>query len=113
MKPLQALCVLHDTSLSGKAKEKKLQTSMQQLLQNIQSRSCPSYTSVSLLRALSQVNGQVRPGTQISNASNVWDRPETSLPLLSPSWRHCFLCWTGSWSRVAQKPPPCCRPRPS
>ncbi|XP_028989805.1 HEAT repeat-containing protein 1 [Betta splendens] len=50
------LGVLYDKCLSGK--EKKLQTSMQRLLQSIQSSSCPSYSIVSLLRALSQVNGQ-------------------------------------------------------
>ncbi|XP_041818040.1 HEAT repeat-containing protein 1 isoform X2 [Chelmon rostratus] len=56
----QALGVLHDECLSMKVKtqQKKLQSSMQQLLQSVQTPCCPSYSAVGLLRALSHVNGQ-------------------------------------------------------
>ncbi|XP_040922730.1 HEAT repeat-containing protein 1 isoform X2 [Toxotes jaculatrix] len=55
-----ALGGLHEESLSSKVKtqQKKLQTSMQQLLQSVQTPCCPSYSAANLLRALSQVNGQ-------------------------------------------------------
>lgn len=67
MKPVQALGVLHEECVSGKAKpqQKKLQTSLQQLLQSVQSPCCPSHTAAGLLRALSHVSGQVRPGTHL------------------------------------------------
>nr|XP_033467663.1 HEAT repeat-containing protein 1 isoform X1 [Epinephelus lanceolatus] len=56
----QALGVLHEECVSVKAKtqQKKLQASMQQLLQSVQTPCCPSYTAGCLLRALSNVNGQ-------------------------------------------------------
>ncbi|XP_071318828.1 HEAT repeat-containing protein 1 isoform X2 [Trachinotus anak] len=55
-----ALGVLHDECLSSKMKpqQKKLQTSMQQLLQSVQTPSCPSYSAANLLRAMSLVNEQ-------------------------------------------------------
>ncbi|XP_074520190.1 HEAT repeat-containing protein 1 [Halichoeres trimaculatus] len=55
----QALGTLHDGSLAGKAgSQQKLQASLQQLLQSVQSVDCPSYTAAALLRALSSVDGQ-------------------------------------------------------
>ncbi|GLD57810.1 HEAT repeat-containing protein 1 [Lates japonicus] len=55
-----ALGVFHDECSSSKVKtqQKKLQMSMQQLLQTIQTPCCPSYTAATLLRALSNVNDQ-------------------------------------------------------
>ncbi|XP_070782715.1 HEAT repeat-containing protein 1 [Enoplosus armatus] len=55
----QALGVLHEECLSVKVKtqQKKLQSSMQQLLQCVQTPCCPSYSAAGLLRALSHVNG--------------------------------------------------------
>lgn len=55
-----ALGVLHDESSSAKVKsqQKKLQSSLQQLLQSVQTPCCPSYSAAGLLRALSHVNGQ-------------------------------------------------------
>ncbi|XP_034426314.1 HEAT repeat-containing protein 1 isoform X1 [Hippoglossus hippoglossus] len=55
-----ALCVFHDDSLSCNVKtlQRKLQASMQQLLQSVQTPCCPSYSAAVLLRALSHVNGQ-------------------------------------------------------
>ncbi|KAI3365131.1 hypothetical protein L3Q82_010114, partial [Scortum barcoo] len=52
---LQALSVLHEECLSSKVKtqQKKLQSSMQQLLQTVQTSCCPSYSAAVLLRALS------------------------------------------------------------
>lgn len=60
----QALGVLHDESLSSKAKphHQKLAAAMCQLVQSVQTPSCPSYSAAALLRALSHVNGQVRRG---------------------------------------------------
>lgn len=54
--------MLHDECQSVKVKtqQKKLQSSMQQLLQSVQTPCCPSYSAAGLLRALSLVNGQVR-----------------------------------------------------
>ncbi|XP_029986214.1 HEAT repeat-containing protein 1 [Sphaeramia orbicularis] len=54
-----ALAALHQDSLSSKSQtqQKKLQTSMQQLLEVVRSPNCPSYTAGSLLRAMSHVNG--------------------------------------------------------
>ncbi|XP_028287492.1 HEAT repeat-containing protein 1 isoform X2 [Parambassis ranga] len=56
-----ALGLLHEESLTNKAKQqqqqKKLQSSLQQLLLTIPSPSCPSYSAATLLQALSQVNG--------------------------------------------------------
>uniref|UniRef100_A0A673BD23 HEAT repeat-containing protein 1 n=1 Tax=Sphaeramia orbicularis TaxID=375764 RepID=A0A673BD23_9TELE len=48
-----------DLILSSKSQtqQKKLQTSMQQLLEVVRSPNCPSYTAGSLLRAMSHVNG--------------------------------------------------------
>ncbi|XP_039991801.1 HEAT repeat-containing protein 1 [Xiphias gladius] len=55
-----ALGVLHEECLSSKLKtqQKKLQTSLQQLLRSVQTPCCPSYSAASLLRALSHVNGK-------------------------------------------------------
>ncbi|KAK2820168.1 hypothetical protein Q5P01_023127 [Channa striata] len=55
-----ALGVFHEECVSAKAKsqQKKLQVSLQQLLQIVQTPSCPSYTAASLLRVLNHVNGQ-------------------------------------------------------
>ncbi|XP_041671630.1 HEAT repeat-containing protein 1 isoform X1 [Cheilinus undulatus] len=55
----QALGTLHDDCQSAKAssEQKKLQASLQLLLQSAQSLSCPSYSAVALLRALGLVNG--------------------------------------------------------
>ena len=60
----QALSVLHeeasaDTEQADPAKP-TLGTAFQQLLQTIQASACPSYTAVTLLRALDHVNGEVR-----------------------------------------------------
>uniref|UniRef100_UPI003AB09606 HEAT repeat-containing protein 1 n=1 Tax=Centroberyx gerrardi TaxID=166262 RepID=UPI003AB09606 len=56
----QALGVLQEECVSGKGKtqQKKLQASMEQLLQSVQAPGCPSYTANTLLRALGQVNGE-------------------------------------------------------
>ncbi|XP_031696536.1 HEAT repeat-containing protein 1-like, partial [Anarrhichthys ocellatus] len=56
----QALGVLHDECSSVKvtAQQKKLQSSIQQLLQSVQTPSCPTYSACSLLQALSRLNGQ-------------------------------------------------------
>ncbi|XP_069374153.1 HEAT repeat-containing protein 1 isoform X2 [Paralichthys olivaceus] len=56
-----ALGVFHEDSLSCNVKtlQQKLQTSMQQLLQSVQTPCCPSYSATILLRALSHVNGQL------------------------------------------------------
>ncbi|XP_029933931.1 HEAT repeat-containing protein 1 isoform X2 [Myripristis murdjan] len=56
----QALGVLHEESVSakGRSQQKKLQASMEQLLQIIQAPGCPSYTACTLLSALGQVNGE-------------------------------------------------------
>ncbi|XP_073345886.1 HEAT repeat-containing protein 1 isoform X2 [Pagrus major] len=56
----QALGSLHDDCQSVKVspQQKKLQASMQQLLQSVQTPCCPSYSAAGLLRALSHVNGQ-------------------------------------------------------
>lgn len=53
--------MLHDESSSSKAKpqQKKLAAAMQLLVRSIQTPSCPSYIAAALLRALSEVNGQV------------------------------------------------------
>ncbi|XP_072230242.1 HEAT repeat-containing protein 1 [Leuresthes tenuis] len=55
-----ALCVLHEESSLSKAAphQKKLQASLQQLLQSVQTPSCPAYSAAALLRALSLVHGQ-------------------------------------------------------
>ncbi|XP_070707428.1 HEAT repeat-containing protein 1 [Pempheris klunzingeri] len=57
---IQALGVLHEESWSVKAKpqQKKLQSSMEQLLQSVQTSCCPSYSAAALLRALADVNGR-------------------------------------------------------
>uniref|UniRef100_A0A667YWZ9 HEAT repeat-containing protein 1 n=1 Tax=Myripristis murdjan TaxID=586833 RepID=A0A667YWZ9_9TELE len=57
----QALGVLHEESVSakGRSQQKKLQASMEQLLQIIQAPGCPSYTACTLLSALGQVNGEI------------------------------------------------------
>ncbi|KAM3592420.1 uncharacterized protein V6R79_018312 [Siganus canaliculatus] len=52
----QALGVLHDESVAPKASA--LRRSMEQLLQSVQTPSCPSYAAAALLRALEHVNGQ-------------------------------------------------------
>ncbi|KAM9838096.1 HEAT repeat-containing protein 1 [Aulostomus maculatus] len=51
---------LHEESLSAKSKsqQKQLRSSMQQLLQSVQTPCCPSYSASSLLQALSHVSGQ-------------------------------------------------------
>uniref|UniRef100_A0A673B9L4 HEAT repeat-containing protein 1 n=1 Tax=Sphaeramia orbicularis TaxID=375764 RepID=A0A673B9L4_9TELE len=46
-----------DPSYLNTTQQKKLQTSMQQLLEVVRSPNCPSYTAGSLLRAMSHVNG--------------------------------------------------------
>ncbi|XP_029383324.1 HEAT repeat-containing protein 1 isoform X2 [Echeneis naucrates] len=54
------LGVLYEECLSNKLKpqQRKVQTSMQQLLRCVQVPCCPSYSAASLLRALKLVNGQ-------------------------------------------------------
>uniref|UniRef100_A0A8P4KS83 HEAT repeat-containing protein 1 n=1 Tax=Dicentrarchus labrax TaxID=13489 RepID=A0A8P4KS83_DICLA len=56
----QALGVLYDECQTVKVKtqQTKLQSSMRQLLQSVQTPSCPSYSAAGLLRVLSHVNGQ-------------------------------------------------------
>uniref|UniRef100_A0A671WLT3 HEAT repeat-containing protein 1 n=1 Tax=Sparus aurata TaxID=8175 RepID=A0A671WLT3_SPAAU len=56
----QALGSLHDDcqSVRMSPQQKKLQVSLQQLLQSVQTPCCPSYSAAGLLRALSHVNGQ-------------------------------------------------------
>ncbi|XP_070846670.1 HEAT repeat-containing protein 1 [Chaetodon trifascialis] len=56
----QALGSLYDECLSvpAKTQQKKLQSSMQQLLRSVQTPCCPSYSAAGLLRALSHVDGQ-------------------------------------------------------
>lgn len=44
----------------GKAEQKKLLASLEQLLQCMQAPNCPSYTAKAVLRALPEVNGEVR-----------------------------------------------------
>lgn len=63
----QALGSLHDDcqSVRMSPQQKKLQVSLQQLLQSVQTPCCPSYSAAGLLRALSHVNGQVRAGTHL------------------------------------------------
>uniref|UniRef100_A0A8P4KBM0 HEAT repeat-containing protein 1 n=1 Tax=Dicentrarchus labrax TaxID=13489 RepID=A0A8P4KBM0_DICLA len=57
----QALGVLYDECQTVKVKtqQTKLQSSMRQLLQSVQTPSCPSYSAAGLLRVLSHVNGQI------------------------------------------------------
>lgn len=64
---MQALGGFHDDCLSVKVKTQqvKLQSAMQQLLQSVQTPSCPSYSAGVLLRALSHAHGQVRTGTHL------------------------------------------------
>lgn len=61
---LQALGALHDSCLAAKKKSQQvaLLAALQQLLQSLQDPRCPSYSAAVLLEALSQVNGEVRPG---------------------------------------------------
>ncbi|KAG7492749.1 hypothetical protein MATL_G00017170 [Megalops atlanticus] len=56
----QALGRLYEEAVAGKgkAKEKKLLASVEQLLQCVQSPDCPSYTASALLRLLREVNGE-------------------------------------------------------
>ncbi|KAM3860028.1 HEAT repeat-containing protein 1 [Diretmus argenteus] len=56
----QALGVLHEECVSakGKTQQKKLQSSMEQLVQTVQAPGCPSYTASTLLRLLGHVNGE-------------------------------------------------------
>lgn len=54
---LQVLGVLHDESLSGKAKSQQGKLQVAQQLLNSR---CPAYTAATLLEALSSVNGKVR-----------------------------------------------------
>ncbi|KAM8836642.1 HEAT repeat-containing protein 1 isoform 2-T3 [Spinachia spinachia] len=56
----QVLGRLHDESMSLKAtsRQKKIRSSITQLLHSARTPSCPSYTACTLLQALSQVNGQ-------------------------------------------------------
>lgn len=74
---LQALGRLHDesTSLKATSMQKKMRSSITQLLQSAQTPSCPSYSACSLLGALSQVNGQVSGGTHLSTASPITGPP--------------------------------------
>ncbi|KAM7381034.1 hypothetical protein PAMA_012054 [Pampus argenteus] len=81
-----ALGVLHEESVSVTVKsqqKKKLQLSLQQLLQSVQTPCCPSYSAASLLRALSHINGQ----SVLSVLLPVLDRlleqsgPDTPTPL--------------------------------
>uniref|UniRef100_A0AAQ4RIH4 HEAT repeat-containing protein 1 n=1 Tax=Gasterosteus aculeatus aculeatus TaxID=481459 RepID=A0AAQ4RIH4_GASAC len=83
----QALGRLHDesTSLKATSMQKKMRSSITQLLQSAQTPSCPSYSACSLLGALSQVNGQ----SVLSNLLPVLERlleqstPEGPAPLRS------------------------------
>lgn len=61
---LQALGALHDSCLAAKKKSQQAAqlAALQQLLQSLQDPCCPSYSAAALLEALSQVNGEVRPG---------------------------------------------------
>ncbi|XP_036376932.1 HEAT repeat-containing protein 1 isoform X2 [Megalops cyprinoides] len=56
----QALGRLYEEAVAGKgkAKEKKLLASVEQLLKCVQSPDCPSYTASALLRVLREVNGE-------------------------------------------------------
>ncbi|XP_037318760.2 HEAT repeat-containing protein 1 isoform X2 [Pungitius pungitius] len=56
----QALGRLHDeaASLRATSAQKKMRSAITQLLHSARTPSCPSYSACSLLRALSQVNGQ-------------------------------------------------------
>lgn len=55
----QVLGVLHE-KLSADPNEATLGVAFQLLLQTIQSSLCPSYTAVTLLRAMGHINGEVR-----------------------------------------------------
>lgn len=88
---LQALGVLHEECVSVKMKtqQKKLQSSMLQLLQSVQTSCCPSYSAAVLLRALSHVNGQVRAGTHLHMCHFTW------ITFLTAGWPPCLLFLSG------------------
>ncbi|RVE59903.1 hypothetical protein OJAV_G00193470 [Oryzias javanicus] len=65
-----ALGVLYKECLSGKSELQRLESSLQQLLQSVQTPSCPSYTASAVLQALSLINGQ----SVLSNLLPVLDR---------------------------------------
>ena len=73
--------MLHEESLTSKAKtqQKKLQASLQQLLRSVQTPRCPSYSAVHLLRALSQVNGQVGAGMHLYTYAAMSDLIKSAL----------------------------------
>lgn len=59
--PLQALGKLYEEALSSAGKKSQLLSAVEQLVKCVQSPSCPAYMGKALLRALQEVNGEVRP----------------------------------------------------
>lgn len=57
---LQALGQLYEEALSAGGKKNQLLSAVEQLVKCVQSPSCPAYMGKALLRALLEVNGEVR-----------------------------------------------------
>ncbi|KAM4623532.1 HEAT repeat-containing protein 1 [Polymixia lowei] len=80
----QALGVLHQECVSGgvKAQQKKQLSSLMQLLQCIQASGCPSYTAITLLQALAQVNGEAVLSTLLPVLERLLEQSGLDTPTL-------------------------------
>nr|XP_046233291.1 HEAT repeat-containing protein 1 isoform X2 [Scatophagus argus] len=99
----QALGVLHEDSLSVKAKtqQKKLQSSMQQLLQSVQTPCCPSYSAAVLLRALSLVSGQSVLSTLLPVLDRLLEQSGPDAPTLLRAEAQLMQLVLGKYNEVS------------
>ncbi|KAF7648691.1 hypothetical protein LDENG_00153150 [Lucifuga dentata] len=98
-----ALGVMYEDSASGKGKtqQKKLQASMQQLLQSVQTPCCPSYTAISLLRALQHVNGEPVLSALLPVLDRLLEQSGPETPTLLRSEAHLMRLVLGKFNAAA------------
>ncbi|KAM6897556.1 HEAT repeat-containing protein 1 [Xenentodon cancila] len=98
-----ALGLLHNESLSSKPtpSQKKLQSSLQQLLRCVQSRCCPSYSGATLLRALTLVNGQSVLATLLPVLERLLEQTGPDTPSLVRAETQLFQLVLGKYDEAS------------
>ncbi|XP_041829297.1 HEAT repeat-containing protein 1 [Melanotaenia boesemani] len=98
-----ALGVLHDECWSSKAKphQKKLQSSLQQLLQSVQTPSCPSYSAAALLRTLSLVIGESVLSTLLPVLDRLLEQEGPDTPSLLQDETQLLLLVLGKFNEAS------------
>nr|XP_020444378.1 HEAT repeat-containing protein 1 isoform X1 [Monopterus albus]XP_020444379.1 HEAT repeat-containing protein 1 isoform X1 [Monopterus albus] len=98
-----ALGVLHKQCVSSKVtmQQKKLETSLQQLLQCVQTPCCPSYSAATLLRVLSQVNGQSVLSALLPVLDRLLDQSSPDAPTLLQDEAQLMQLILGKYSEAS------------